>query len=322
MSNFVECVESTDPFLQSNIFSDWKQDYTQLSCGAFKGGVLRRSVGNVQVFREWMNQSIEQKAAANEDVTLIGVKLHKSTSSFQNRELTESSLFFLPAGDESRFNAAGQSDLIGVTVDSSFLDSLSFDLYGVSAQSLTNDNPVIRCASEQVSMFASLLLNSLCSAIRSPKSMEANYSIEQLPEDLVVTALQALKGSNSKVGSRPHDYKVQRNIIDRARLFALEHPTSNPTVAGLCEHLGMSRRGLYDVFMKLLGVNPSTYLRQLRLHGVRKDILLEPHSSVTEIAFRWGFWHLGVFSQYYKEQFGELPSKTQRNPPCLKSMSW
>ncbi len=34
--------------------------------------------------------------------------------------------------------------------------------------------------------------------------------------------------------------------------------------------------------------------------------------SVTDVAFKWGFTHLGRFSQEYKRRYGELPSSTRR----------
>ena len=32
--------------------------------------------------------------------------------------------------------------------------------------------------------------------------------------------------------------------------------------------------------------------------------------TITDIAKRWGFWHMGQFAADYKKQFGELPSET------------
>jgi AraC family ethanolamine operon transcriptional activator len=82
------------------------------------------------------------------------------------------------------------------------------------------------------------------------------------------------------------------------------------SVAELCLRLGVSRRTVQYAFDEILGTNPASYLRAVRLDRVRKDLL---HAgSVTDAATRWGFWHFGHFSNDYREQFGELPSETLR----------
>jgi transcriptional regulator GlxA family with amidase domain len=40
--------------------------------------------------------------------------------------------------------------------------------------------------------------------------------------------------------------------------------------------------------------------------------LLTGAASVTDVATRWGFFHLGRFSQEYGQLYGERPSQTLR----------
>jgi transcriptional regulator GlxA family with amidase domain len=53
------------------------------------------------------------------------------------------------------------------------------------------------------------------------------------------------------------------------------------------------------------------FLREQRLLRVHRE-LSEPCDSttVTDVALKWGFCHLGRFSWYYSDQFGEKPSDT------------
>lgn len=57
-----------------------------------------------------------------------------------------------------------------------------------------------------------------------------------------------------------------------------------------------------------------TYLRRLRLEKVHEELsAAEPDlASVTEVATRWGFVHLGRFAAAYYRAFGEFPSETLR----------
>ncbi|MGK7938928.1 MAG: helix-turn-helix domain-containing protein [Crocosphaera sp.] len=51
-----------------------------------------------------------------------------------------------------------------------------------------------------------------------------------------------------------------------------------------------------------------------RLNGIRRALLLaDPKiNTVKNIAYNWGFWHLGHFSVDYKKMFGETPAQTLR----------
>src|SRR5690606_11744538 len=55
-----------------------------------------------------------------------------------------------------------------------------------------------------------------------------------------------------------------------------------------------------------------TFLRYIRLHGARQELITEPSGKylISEIAARWGFWTPGIFCNYYKELFGETPTAT------------
>jgi transcriptional regulator GlxA family with amidase domain len=56
------------------------------------------------------------------------------------------------------------------------------------------------------------------------------------------------------------------------------------------------------------------YLRQLRLHRVHTELAANSPDSatVTMVARRWGFMHLGRFANQYRQLFGEPPSETLR----------
>ncbi len=73
---------------------------------------------------------------------------------------------------------------------------------------------------------------------------------------------------------------------------------------------GCSFRSLFHQFKRGRGYTPMQFARHVRLQRA-KDMLSRPNeaTSVTEVAFDCGFGNLGHFSRYYREEFGELPSK-------------
>jgi AraC-like DNA-binding protein len=79
----------------------------------------------------------------------------------------------------------------------------------------------------------------------------------------------------------------------------------------LCRQTGTSRRSLEAVVQLRTGKSPWEYLRWRRLWRARA-MLRRPDdkTTVTDVAFRLGFWHLSRFAAAYASTFGERPSVT------------
>jgi AraC-like DNA-binding protein len=86
------------------------------------------------------------------------------------------------------------------------------------------------------------------------------------------------------------------------------------TVAGLAAIAGVSTRSLQQSFQRYLGMPPMTYLRQLRLAGVHEHLRQADPGlhTVTEIAYRHGFTHMGRFAAEYRARYGVPPRETLR----------
>jgi AraC-like DNA-binding protein len=100
--------------------------------------------------------------------------------------------------------------------------------------------------------------------------------------------------------------------ILRDTLKLIEHdPAEMLDLQSMSKATGLSPRTLQRTFQSEYGLCPQEWLRVERLNRARGDLLRAPHAnSVTDTATRWGFFHLGRFSKYYRELFGERPSET------------
>jgi transcriptional regulator GlxA family with amidase domain len=88
---------------------------------------------------------------------------------------------------------------------------------------------------------------------------------------------------------------------------------SLPTMAEVASAVGTSVRALSGAFSRFRGMTPGAFLREQRLQGVHRDLLVADPASgatVSAIAFRWGYLNLGDFAGLYRKRFSELPSQT------------
>lgn len=83
-------------------------------------------------------------------------------------------------------------------------------------------------------------------------------------------------------------------------------------LADIAAAAGLPSRTLQHQFQRFYGCSPLEALRRERLMRIRCDLESGDAShNVTEIATRWGFFHFGRFSQYYRQQFGILPGRAR-----------
>ncbi|OAI58083.1 hypothetical protein AYO49_05900 [Verrucomicrobiaceae bacterium SCGC AG-212-N21] len=144
-------------------------------------------------------------------------------------------------------------------------------------------------------------------------------AISRQPEDMdaaiIGAYVEAYATADASLADRVRRRAAYRlDVVLRADL-AMRHLIGLPySSAKLCQHLGVSERNLELHFREAFGVTPKTWFRHLALHRARTLLLrgTSEMSAVTRVALDCGFEHLGRFSEYYRNLFGELPSETFR----------
>lgn len=110
---------------------------------------------------------------------------------------------------------------------------------------------------------------------------------------------------------------IPRGPVREAVELLEERPHEAWTTTTLAAAVAVSARALQAGFRLHTGVSPTTYLRDVRLGRVHRDLTAAaPGQTVTDAAASWGFVHLGRFAGTYRQRFGETPSKTLRR--CRK----
>lgn len=143
---------------------------------------------------------------------------------------------------------------------------------------------------------------------------------EQVPPLLRAQLEQTLVGM--LLTCQPHNYSaelceddspsVAPAFVKRVERYIEEHADAPITIGDLAEQAGVSSRSLFTGFRRYRNTTPMHYLKEVRLRRVHEELRQAQPSSgtVTAIAFRWGFSHLGHFTTDYKRRFGESPSET------------
>lgn len=134
-------------------------------------------------------------------------------------------------------------------------------------------------------------------------------TILQIEDQLIEQAAATTTADLVNKASPPHHRfgDVSQLITDLG-----SSPMLPTTVHDLAAWAGMSVAVLQREFRKT-GHSPHAFLHGLRLDRARAALLAPtPETAVADVAHTCGIHHLGRFSDYYRERFGECPSETLR----------
>jgi AraC family transcriptional regulator, ethanolamine operon transcriptional activator len=303
----LSCASYCDIDEQAAALSGWHQTYQQLTPGAFRGSMKRLDFGGVRLFVEDLRQSVFQTGCVDHDVIGLGVPHSFAGDALFCGERSDLDTLHVFSGrDGFEFRSPQVHVMLGIEIDEPFLAARP---PGDEAAMLRFDRRAGPRAVQPGALDG--LRRFLCDVFDAAAEHSVRLSTPEVRGALVDTLLDRL----SQLMPLPsvdvvRGANARRQLVDRAQEIAATRLEQPPTVAELCDALGVSRRSLQYGFQEVWGVSPLSYLRVMRLNAARRT--LKTAGSVTDAATQLGFWHFGHFARDYQAMFGELPSATFR----------
>ncbi|WP_408897570.1 AraC family transcriptional regulator [Nocardioides sp. R1-1] len=155
---------------------------------------------------------------------------------------------------------------------------------------------------------------SLDGLLESAVSLVDTAAVEQRPqllwqlEGLIIETL-LLAQPNNRTSTGPDGVGPVSARVRQAVDFMIDRLGEPVTVTEVAQACGMSVRSLQAAFRRELDASPVQWLRAQRLE--RAHALLAsgaPGLSVTDVAYRCGFFHLGEFGAAFRARYGVTPS--------------
>ncbi|HGM5578798.1 TPA: helix-turn-helix domain-containing protein [Pseudomonas putida] len=287
----VQAFNTTDVTEQVRATPGWQQQYRQMSPGHFSGQLRCLGLDGVEVYEERLNTRVEQFFRA------------PSGSLTFCFDQVENSLYLLNEQSRNIWITPENYQEVAVVFDQPFLQRHGLDLERLQGLFM------VPLGSGQNALFGSWLSATLTRLTQADCPLEGQALAEQLLDDclfILDNACQRLQGQ--ALGKRGEE----RAIMQRVSEWAADCPEETLNLMELAQVAGVSLRQLQEAFKAFTGMPPAHWLRLRRLNGARRDLLRSGASEVTvaEVAMRWSFWHLGRFSESYRQLFRELPSET------------
>ncbi|MFV8317780.1 helix-turn-helix domain-containing protein [Mycobacterium sp. 23] len=178
---------------------------------------------------------------------------------------------------------------------------------------LTGHRPVTAAAGRRLSAVIDYLRDHVLS---DPAACASPLVAGSFAAYLAAAVLDALP-SNALLDATATDRRdaAKPVLVRRATAFIDENAHRDIMLSDIAEHVYVTPRTLQYMFRQHLDCTPMDYLRRIRLHRAHHELLSGTRASttVTQIAHRWGFAHVGRFAAYYREIYGRSPHDTLRN---------
>ena len=309
-SNF----DNFEEFCQS--IQGWGLDFKQMDRGRFCADLHQIKTPEVLISRVYFNRHLTQNGIQPPGMRTFGIMGEKATPFFwRKQEMSKDRFSIFPKNGE----------LDAASIEGFHVYTISLAEHVVEEKLQQNEHRALAVklklggvVEAETSKLQSLrrFLKQICSDVaQQPELLSRRGFQQRLCDGLTSCIFDILDCSEEGRLTLPFRKHVQ--IVQSIESWLEETDPEYYSVNGLCHTLSVNERTLRRIVIKWFGVSPQQYLMAIRLNGVRKELCkgLSSNAKISDIANRWGFWHMGMFADFYRRQYGELPSKTIRYTP-------
>jgi len=286
---------------------DWDLRLQKLGTDPFWGRLDQVILGRTRVSRARFGSGLIQEGSSPPGMRTFGVPaLDSEHYRWRNRRVTPELLLLFPREGEFQSISGSGFDSYPISVASNYLIEVAADL-GIPERRLRSEGEVLRPRTQDLASFRAHIRRVLDLASQGTLFDEPGVPgvVEEETTELLV---RTLAGAESL---RPLRMRLRDRAIRKAEEVIHGVGPEPLRIRDLCSASGASWRTLDYAFQEKYGIPVKRYLTIQRLNGVRRDLLrCDDRTTVSGVAARWNFWHMGELAARYRQLFGELPSET------------
>ena len=153
-----------------------------------------------------------------------------------------------------------------------------------------------------------ILSNTCTEILEQTKDLKDTLDIQSAENTLLDILKTIIQSQIPKLPKLTKGEQIALEIFHKIK----NHMDGDINIAAFAKEYQITEQTLQCSFKSLMGFTPKRFFRLLKLNHVHHELLEASamNSSVLRIAQKWGFRHMGLFSGYYTELFGENPSVT------------
>jgi AraC-like DNA-binding protein len=174
---------------------------------------------------------------------------------------------------------------------------------------LTGRRPVSEDAQRQLSAVIDYFRDNVLDV---PEARESPLIISSAAQHLAATVLTTMP-NNALLEPTSADRRDSKPVLlRRAIAFIDENAHNDIALADIAAAVYVTPRALQYMFRRHLGTTPMEYVRRVRMDLAHNDLVTNDRSTTTvsAVARKWGFPHIGRFAARYRKTYGCSPNET------------
>jgi AraC family ethanolamine operon transcriptional activator len=312
MTPDVFALESRDFTEMEAAIAGWDHQYQQVGPGDFRGSLHISQNDSLQILRNRWERAIHYRGAAPKGTVGLALTMTQSGQGYwMGAPVAFDDVILQRAGVEADYVSGPLWDSIVLAIPEAALTKQIADITQDNPEDILLNQNVIRLApppAAQLRQCLNLYLDKADHRATNPVTAKEHSLVATLAVELLAQAL----ADSRTLPAQKCSPAQQRTVIRTIEAFDEQHKDLPLRIGRLSQITGLSSRTLQRIFNDQTGMSPLNYLKYRRLNNVRRKLreAREESTLVKQVAYQFGFSHLGQFSHDYKQLFGELPSQT------------
>lgn len=299
---------------QMNDFSvefGWDAVYTQLATGDSDWGYQEGVCETILTTREGFSAPLSLKSSGYPGCFTLAVFTSSAPASINGMDVQADNFLMAMPGADIELVTQGPGDLIITLIPETEIETNLADSFRTLEKSLESTRVCCGDTGAQTRAFTHWFQN--WSSTQTDQNEIDRTAVTRQLHETVYSSLhhivenQACPTGKPKTGFTPGLIRI-KDLID----YFHAYPTEAISLEEMTQFTRTSPRSLYYNFKKYTGYTPQQYFKLIRLGYLRRE-LAGDIQSLTTLAYKFNFFHLGDFAALYKRVYGELPSDTRRN---------
>ena len=250
--------------------------------------------------------------APKDTICISVIKYVEGKASLDSIKLQTGDIVFFDDSKRYTFMASARTKLLDISIKKSTNSILYHRVLKAYQKTILDTDKKLQ-----------ILLLNIIEEYRDIESLDIEQALA-LEREITTTILSLLEDQEPQIRKLTRGEQVVVNIRDNSLFFM----DKTITIHSLSNDYKLSEKTLQTSFRSFFDFTPSKFLRLLKLNLVRNDLIesTPEDKTVISLAQKWGFTHMGRFTQYYKELFLETPFTTLKtiskseglNDGCVK----